>query len=86
MPTTTTKWVEAREAFVWVQGARPPEYRTAIMRDRHSGQLAEVALTELPPLDPGVTGIPHAFKRGEKIPADHPAAVAKPGYFIAVEE
>jgi hypothetical protein len=46
MPTKTKIGkVECREAFVGVIGARPPEYRTAIVRDRHTGQLAEVVPT-----------------------------------------
>jgi hypothetical protein len=54
--TTSTKKVgkvECREAFVGTIGARPPEWQKALVRDRHSGQLAEVTLHELPPIDGG---------------------------------
>jgi hypothetical protein len=88
MATTKTKIgkVECREAFVGVIGARPPEWRKTLVRDRHSGQLAEVTLTELPPIDEGDPGVSHVFRRGEQIPADHPAAVEWPGFFFAVDD
>jgi hypothetical protein len=88
MPTTKSKIgkVECREAFVGVIGARPPEWRTALVRDRHSGQLAEVTLTELPPIDEGDDGVTFCFKRGEQIPSDHPAVAEWPSLFYAVED
>lgn len=51
MPTTKTKWAEARKAVVVTVGARPPIFRTTIVRNRHTGKLAEVPLApmEAPP-------------------------------------
>jgi hypothetical protein len=78
--------MKALDAFVLCIGAKAPVYRTAVVRDRHSGRLAEVPLTELPPTDPGSTGMLYAFRRGERVRADHPAVLAKPSMFYAVAD
>jgi hypothetical protein len=88
MPTTKTKWAEARKAVVVTVGARPPIFRTTIVRNRHTGKLAEVPLApmEAPPLDEGDVGRSYVFKRGERVPADHEAVLDAPGAFYPVEE
>ena len=75
----------AKQAFVWVDAARAPIYKTAIVRDRHSGRLAAVPLApcEHPPMDEGDDGITHVFAKGEKVTADHPACLAKPTFVPA---
>jgi hypothetical protein len=85
--TSKAKKVKARHAVVVVVGARPPVYQTRIVRDRHTGLLAEVALSpsEAEPLDWGDEGIPYAFARGEEVEADHPAALDCPSAFVPVE-
>lgn len=85
MPPANKK-VRVRETCVVTVGARQVEYQTAIVRDRHSGKLAEVALTEYPPIDPGSEGRFYTFKRGEEVEADHEAVLASPGSFVPVEE
>ena len=67
-------------------GDRAPVYRTAIVRNRHTGQLAEVELNELEPIEPGVTGESYAFGKGERVLSDHPAVVAKPDAFVEARE
>jgi hypothetical protein len=84
MPTETNDKVQAREACVIVVGARPIEYQRRIVRDRHSGKLAEIDIHELPPVDPGSEGISYAFKAGEEAWADHPAVKDAPGLFVPV--
>jgi hypothetical protein len=83
---TSPKWVQARETMVVILGARNPTFRTAVVRDRHNGRLVEVPLTEYPPLDEGSEGTSYPFARGEKVLDDHPAVVAGPQRFIAVED
>ena len=39
---------------------------------------------ELPPVDEGAEGIGYAFKRGEKVWADHPAVEACPSCFVPI--
>jgi hypothetical protein len=75
------RWMECHTAFVWVQGARPVKYRTAYVRDRHTGRIAEVPLTEYPPEDEGSHGVTRVVAKGERLPSDDPAVLAKPGYF-----
>lgn len=88
MATTKPKIrkLECREAFVGVIGARPPEWRKALVRDDRTGQIAEVTLNELPPIDEGDPGVSYVFRRGEQIPGDHPAAAEWPGFFFAVDD
>ena len=78
--------VVARETMVVVVGARPIEYRKAMVRDRKTDQIVEVELNEAPPLDPGDEGVPYAFKAGEKVPRNHEAVKASPGSFISLDE
>ena len=82
--TTSTGWMAAKLSFVWVEGASPPVYKTSIVRDRHTGRLAEVPLApcEHPPIDEGDDGVTHVFANGEKVTADHPAVAANPQYFV----
>jgi hypothetical protein len=40
--------------------------------------LAELTLTELPPLDEGELGRSYVFKRGEQVWADHEAVLDAP--------
>lgn len=79
--------VKAREACVVVVGARPPEFRKVIVRDRHTGLLAEVELapSESPPIDEGDEGHTYVFRRGEEVDPDHPAVEASPGSFVLAE-
>jgi hypothetical protein len=92
MATKTTpaagRWVMAREAVVVTCGARAPVYQTVIVRDNRTGQLAEVPLApiEAPPIDEGDEGRYYAFRKHEKVEADHPAVLESPGSFIPFEE
>jgi hypothetical protein len=81
------RWLQAREAVCVIVGARAPVYETAIVKDRHTGRLAEVPLTEYPPADPGSLGMTYVFRRGERVLSDHPAVLESPGSFVeAVDE
>jgi hypothetical protein len=80
--TEAPTWMQAREAVVITVGARAPVYRTAIVRNRHTGQLDEVELNEFAPIDPGDEGRWYVFKRGEKVLSDHEAVITSPGSFI----
>jgi hypothetical protein len=90
MTTTSTKGkvgkVEAREACVITVDARPVVWQRRIVRNRHTGRLEEIPVTELPPVDAGDEGRFYAFKRGEKVRADHEAVLAAPGAFDPVED
>jgi hypothetical protein len=78
--------VRAINACAITVGARPPVYETAIVRDNHTGKLAEVELNpERPPIDEGDLGRFYVFSRGEEISADHEAALDAPGCFEPVE-
>jgi hypothetical protein len=85
---TKRKKVECRETCVVIVGARPPEYRKVIVRDRHSGMLAEVSLapSEAPPLDEGDEGRSYVFKRGELVWDDHEAVLEAPGCFVPLDD
>jgi hypothetical protein len=82
--TKASDELQAKEACVIVVGARPIEYQKRIVRNRHTGKLVEIDMHELPPVDEGAEGIGYAFKRGEKVWADHPAVEAAPGCFIPI--
>lgn len=83
--STNPEYVMAREAVCVIVGARAPVYRTAVVRDRHSGRLVEVDLNpEAPPLDPGDEGRAYVFKRSEKVISDHEAVLTSPGSFVPV--
>jgi hypothetical protein len=88
MATKAPSKVKAREAIVVVVGARPPVYKTALVRNRHTGLLAEVEMQppEADPLDPGSMGRSYVFKAGEEVDADHEAVLDCPGAFVAVDE
>jgi hypothetical protein len=79
-------WVQARETMCVIVGARAPVYKTAVVRDRHTGQLAEVALApcEHPPIDEGDEGRSFIFARGEKVLDDHEAVRHAPHCFVPV--
>jgi hypothetical protein len=78
--------VEANEAMVVTVGARPIEWQKRIVRDRHTGKLAEIDIHELPPVDEGDLGRFYVFKRGEQVPADHEAVLDAPGCFRPVDD
>jgi hypothetical protein len=78
--------VRAREACVICVGASPIIYEKRIVRDRHTGKLAEIDMHELPPVDPGSEGIPYVFKKDEEAWDDHPAVLDAPGCFVPVDE
>ena len=82
------RWLQAREPVVVIVGARAPVYRTTIVRDRHTGRLAEVPLApcEAEPLDPGDEGTAYGFRAGERVLSDHPAVDACPGAFIEEDQ
>ena len=68
-------------------GARAPEWRTVVVRDRHTRRLVEVSLVgEEDPIDPGDPGTAYVFKQGEEVPADHPAVLDAPGALAPVED
>jgi hypothetical protein len=77
--------VRAKDACVVVVGARPLIYQRRIVRDRHTGRLAEIDMHELPPVDEGSEGIGYAFKAGEEVMADHPAVLDAPGCFAPID-
>jgi hypothetical protein len=78
--------VKTKLACVITVGARPIVWEKRIVRDRHTGKLAEIDLHELPPVDPGSEGIPYAFAAGEEVMADHPAVLDAPGCFVPIDE
>ena len=86
MPRTTHKeetseWLEATETFLFVLGARAPEYRIAVVRDRHTGRLAEVPLTEFPPIDEGSDGQTFVVKKGDLYLPTDTVVQHKPQHF-----
>jgi hypothetical protein len=78
---TSTGWMEATETFLFVLDARPPEYQVEVVRDRHTGRLAEVPLTEYPPLDPGSEGRVFLVKKGDMYLPDDEVVQHKPQHF-----
>lgn len=82
------RWLQAREPVVVIVGARAPVYRKVVVRDRHTGRLAEVPLApcEAPPLDPGDEGKAYGFRAGERVLSDHPAVGTCPGAFIEEDQ
>jgi hypothetical protein len=84
--TTSPRWVMAKEAHVAFVGARAPVYKTTIVRDRHSGRLAEVPLApiEHPPIDEGTEGAVYVFARGERVLSNHPAVIDGPHRYVDV--
>jgi hypothetical protein len=86
MATKTREKMRAKQAVVVVVGARPIEYQKRIVRDRHTGKLAEIDMHELPPVDEGDEGIGYAFRADEEVWSDHPAVLDAPGCFLPVDE
>jgi hypothetical protein len=80
--------MQAKVAMVVIVGARAPVYQTTIVRDRHSGRLAEVPLApiEAPPIDEGSEGTAFTFAKGERVLSDHPAVEWHPAGFIEADE
>jgi hypothetical protein len=83
---TKVRKVEARENCVVTVGAVPIEYQRRIVRDRHTGKLAEIDIHELPPVNPGSEGTGYAFAKHEQVHADHPAVKDAPGCFVEIDE
>jgi len=68
---------------VVVVGAKPPVYEKRIVRDRHTGKLAEIEMNpELPPIDEGSPGTSYVFKQGEVVWSDHEAVIDAPQCFV----
>jgi hypothetical protein len=84
MATKTREKMRAREACVVTVGARPIVYEKRIVRDRHTGRLAEIDVHELPPVDPGNRVFPTSSRRMRKSGAiiprcwTPPAALSRP--------
>jgi hypothetical protein len=63
-PEAERHWVQATETFLFVLGARQPEWRKVVVRDRKTGQLAEVSLQgEEDPIDPATRVRPGASRK-----------------------
>lgn len=80
----------ATEAIVIVVGARPIKYQRSQVRDRRTGEMKEIDMTDpgWEPEDPGDAGVPYVFRPGQKIHPSHPAyesAKAK-SVFIPLDE
>jgi hypothetical protein len=86
MATKTREKMRVRQACVVTVGASPIVYEKRIVRDRHTGKLAEIDIHELPPADPGDEGIPYVFSKDEEVWSDHPAVLDAPGCFLPVDE
>lgn len=82
--TKTTGLVRARETISITIGSRGVEWPKRIARDKRTGQLAEIDVHELGPLDPGDPGTTYTFARGEEVDSTHPAVVHKPSAFAPV--
>lgn len=59
-----------------VVGARPVEWHRIVVRDRHTGRLAEIDHHERGPKVPEEVGVPYTFLRDEEVDSDHPAVPA----------
>jgi hypothetical protein len=86
MASTKTKMMVTNEACAITVGARPIEWQKRIVRDRHTGKLAEIDVHELPPVDEGDLGRSYVFTRGEQVPADHEAVLDAPGCFRPADD
>jgi hypothetical protein len=78
--------LQAKEAIVVVVGARPIEYQKRIVRDRHSGKLAEIDLHEFPPWMRATRARPLPSSAGRRCEQTHPAVAACPNAFIPVAD
>jgi len=65
----------ATEAIVIVVGARPIKYQRRAVRDRRTGDLVEIDMTDpgWEPEDAGDDGVPYVFRVGQRIQPGHPA-------------
>lgn len=79
-------FVRAKEPIVVNVGGRPPEWRTATVRNKRTDRMEEVVLNDVDPIDEGDPGVPYAFKANERVRSDHPAVVACPGAFAPIED
>ncbi len=79
------KFVYANQAIVIAVGASPVQYKRAKVLDRRRNERVEVDLHMAKPEKPENVGTHYAFADGQKVPADHPAVLAKPSSFTAVE-
>ena len=84
--STKPKMMITKEACSVTVGARPIEWQRRIVRDRHTGKLAEIDIHELPPVDEGDLGRHYCFRRGEEVPADHEAVADAPGRFRPADD
>jgi hypothetical protein len=78
--------MKAKQAIIVCVGARPIEYQRRIVRDRHTGKLAEIDVHELPPVDEGDLGRDYAFAKGDEVWSDHEAVIDCPSGFIPVDD
>lgn len=88
MPVRTKKkpqFVYAKQAIVIAVGASPVQYKRAKVFDRRRQEHVEVDLHMSKPEREENVGTHYTFAAGEKVPADHPAVVAKPTAFMAVD-
>jgi hypothetical protein len=80
----------ATEAIVIVIGARPIKYQRSKVRDRRTGEMVEIDMTDpgWPPEDPGDDGVPYVFRPGQKIHPSHPAYESAKGksIFVSLED
>ncbi len=76
--STKPKMMVANQACVITVGPRPIEYQRKIVRDRHTGKLAEIDIHELPPVDEGDLGRSYVRMRGACRPR---GVLDAPGYF-----
>lgn len=80
----------ATEAIVIVVGARPVTYERRKVRDRRTGDLVEIDMTDpgWEPADPGDEGVPYVFRVGQRIHPGHPAydSAKEKAVFIPLEE
>lgn len=72
---TKEQTLVATEAIVIVVGARPVEYQRRTVRDRRTGNMVEIEMTDpaWEPADPGDAGVPYVFRVGQRIHPGHPA-------------
>lgn len=80
------QFVYAKQAITIAVGASPVEYDRAKVYDRRKQEYVEVDLHMKKPVKEENIGTHYTFAAGEKIPADHPAAVAKPSAFMTADE
>lgn len=84
--TKKPKFVYAKQAIVIAVGASPVEYKRAKVMDRRRNEMVEVDLHMSKPVKDENVGTHYTFAAGERVPAEHPAVVAKPTAFMVAEE